>query len=150
MVIELFEFIENLFTKRQPVDSKTVFKEQYMVTKFLSLYPGTFTVAGLANRLSCKIPGWATNMFLFHTIKKQRAPHFQYPKGAEKEKKYPPEALQKICGKFCCSTEHAIQIIKILEKKDPQILESLGISPEGEKKSASKKNRKLPQPRGKA
>lgn len=137
---DLFSFIDNLFRKKLTVDSKDQFREQFMTIKFLSLYPGTSAVANEANRLSAKIPAWATNMFLFHTIKKQKPPHFQYPKGAEKEKKWPPEAIQKICSKFCCSTEHAVQILNILETKDKKILESLGIAQEGEKKRG-KKNR---------
>jgi hypothetical protein len=145
MPLDLFGFIENLFSKKQFIDSREPYKETYMAIKFLSLYPGTFIIAAVANRLSSKIPAWATNVFLFNTIKKQRPPHFQYPKAEEKEKqKWPKEAIQKICNKFCCSEEHAIQILQILSMKDHQILESLGIGPEGEKKSGNKKNRRVP------
>jgi len=143
MATELFPFLENLFRKSQVIDSKYDFKETYMAIKFLSLYPGTSDLANEANRLSCKLPGWAVNMFLFFSIPKQKPPHFQYPKKEESQKKWPKEAILKIAQKYCCSTEHAIQYLNILEKKDPGILESLGIPPEGEKKNGGK-DRKLP------
>ena len=139
---ELFPFLENLFNKRKFIDSKESFKEQYMAIKFLSLYPGTFSLAAEANRLSSKVPGWAVNALLFHSIKKQRPPRFQYPKGEEKTKTWPKEAVQKIARHLCCSEAHAIQTINIISQQNVNILESLGLSAEGEKKRAAKnKNR---------
>ena len=98
-----------------------------MTIKFLSLYPGTFIVAAKANLLSAKIPYWATNMFLFHSIAKQRPPRLAYPKKTEKEKTWPKEALQKVSQRYCCSSEHAVQILTIMEKQNPNILEALGV-----------------------
>jgi hypothetical protein len=139
MALDLFSFIENLFNKKTYIDSTNPFKESYMTIKFLSLYPGTFTLATQANRLSMKMPYWATNAFLFHSIKKQRAVKISYPKGAEtKEKKWPPEAIEKISRQCCCSVEYSIQMLRILESQNPLILESLGIGPESEKKRRGK------------
>jgi len=139
MPIDLFQFINNLFNKKEPVDSRTDFKDTYMTIRFLSLYPKTFHLAKKANILSAKIPYWATNCFLFNTIKQQDPPWIKYPKGAEKDKKWPKEAIIKICQKFCCSEEHAVQILNILSLKDSTVLESLGIGKEG-KERGTKKN----------
>ena len=142
MQLDLFQFINNLFDKKVNIDSRNPFKETYMTIKFLSLYPGTFTIANLANRLSRKIPIWATNCFLFYTVPKQKPPRIHYPKGEEKENdSLPPEATNKICQRFCCSAEHAKQILKILKKDSPDILLSLGVDQNGGKNSGKKNSR---------
>lgn len=128
--MELFEFIENLFTKAQIVDSSVPFKETYMAVKFLSLYPGTFDISIEANRLLTKCPNWVVNVFLFHSIKKQKTPRFHYPKKEDTQKKWPKEAIQKISRKFCCSEFHSVQILNILSLKHDKILEDLGIGKE--------------------
>lgn len=139
MPVDLFQFINNLFSKKETVTSRTEFKETYMTIRFLSLYPKTFFLAKKANELSSKIPNWATNLFLFHTIKKQDPPWIKYPKGAESQKQWPKEAIDKIMKKLCCSQEHAIQTLNILSSKDSDLLESLGIGKEG-KERGKKKN----------
>jgi hypothetical protein len=124
---QLFDFLENLFKKKVPVTPNTPFKDQYMAVKFLSLYPGTFMEAVEANRFSTKIPGWATNCFLYATVRKQRAPRFHYPKNEDKAKQWPKEAIKKVSGKFCCSDFHASQILDIMEKQNPKVLDVLGV-----------------------
>lgn len=130
MPTELFPFLENLFTKREPITSKTQFKETFMAIKFLSLYPGSFSLAVKANCLMMKLPDWAINSFLFQLTPKQRPPRLHYPKGAEKQKTWPKEALHKIIQKYCCSEDHAVQILNILSLKDDKILETIGIGKE--------------------
>ena len=134
--MELFPFLNNLYDKKIPIRD-VEFKEHFMAIKFLSLYPGTFTLAMIANQLCGKIPGDMLSAFLFHSIPKQRAPKFAYPKGAEKEKVWPEEAIRKVSNQFCCSAEHAIQTLNILEvQQSENILETLGIDP---KKGKEKK-----------
>jgi len=126
MATELFEAIENFFTKRDPVTTATDFKEIYMAIKFLSLHPSSFSAAVEANRLSTKIPNWATNCFLFYSIPKGKQPRIAYPK-SEKENIWPKELIDKVCENFQCAPHHACQIIEILNKIDPLIIESMGV-----------------------
>lgn len=153
MAQELFEFIENLFIKKVAVNSKNDFREQYMTIKFLSLYPGTFIVADEANRLMTKIPPWATNIYLFVNTPHKRPPKMVYPKKGEcAEKTYPKEILGKLANKYCCTEENAVQILKILDRQDPSLLEVFGIELErkADKENNDKnKNRRLPKQRSK-
>jgi hypothetical protein len=125
MSTDLFEFIENCFTKDEPVLPDTGFKDIYMAIKFLSLYPGTFIIAQEANRFATKIPNWAVACYLYHSIPKGRPPKFAYPKAPERE--WPKEILSAVIKNFNCSPDHAGQIIAILNKKDPAIIESMGV-----------------------
>lgn len=141
MQFDLFQFIDNLFQKKELINSKVPYKETFMTIKFLSLYPGTFITAVEANRLSAKIPYWATNMFLFNNVEKQRAPRFSYPKKEVKGKAWPAEAVQKITRRYCCSTEHAAQILSIMERNNPNVLESLGIGKQGTERKKKGKSK---------
>lgn len=141
MQFDLFQFIDNLFQKKELIDSKVPYKETYMTIKFLSLYPGTFMTAAEANLLSAKIPYWATNMFLFNTVAKQRAPRMAYPKKENKGKVWPTEAIQKVTRRYCCSTEHATQILSIMERRNPNVLESLGIGKQGTERKKKGKSK---------
>jgi hypothetical protein len=119
-----------------------------MAIKFLSLYPGAFVVADEANRLMAKIPPWATNMYLFYSIDKQRPPRIAYPKKETPKKSFPKEMLSKIMGKFCCTEEEAFQTLCILEKINPLLLEALGIDTKTKAKmkggnNSGKKNRRI-------
>jgi hypothetical protein len=155
MAQDLFEFIENLFIKKTIVTSKNDFREQYMAVKFLSLSPVTFIVADEANRLMAKIPPWATNMYLFVNAPHRRPPKMAYPKkGDPTEKTYPKEVLEKVANKYCCTIDNATQILKILNKQDPTLLEAFGVELTEEKadkeNDGKNKNRRLPKQRGKA
>lgn len=138
MATELFEAIENFFTKREPVTVISDFKDIYMAVKFLSLHPASFFEAAEANRLSTKIPNWATSCYLFHTIPKGRQPRINYPK-KDSEKLWPKELIEAVCNHFHCKEHHANQIIGILNKQDPSIIESLGV----EVKKSGSDNRKV-------
>lgn len=124
--MQLFEFIDNLFTKQKPITSEDDFRETYMALKFLSLYPGTFATAVKANQLAAEIPSWAINLFLFHTIEKQKAHRFEYPKKNTKEI-WPKSAIQKVAQQNCCSPLHAEQILSIMAKQKGFSLEIIGI-----------------------
>ena len=146
MAEDLFEFLNNLFSKGTKVDSNTNFKDQYMAVKFLSLYPGAFLVAEEANRLMGKMPGSATNLFLFHSIGKQRPPRITYPKKDVEEKRFPKEMIHKMASRLCCSEQEAIQTLQILEKIDPLLLEDLGVDMKSKLKGKTKdvKHKRLP------
>lgn len=118
---DLFSFIENLFTKQEIVDTRTEFKEIFMVVKFLSLYPATFMTAAEVNRLSTKIPSWASACHLYSSIEENRKPKFNYPK-SENKSKYSDVVIKTIAQKFCCSKIHAEQIACILDKEKPEII----------------------------
>ena len=134
----LFDFIENLFVKREPVNSQTVFKEQYMTIKFLSLYPGTFFIAEEANRLMTGIPGWGVNCFLFANIQKGKPPRFEYPK-KQQQKTLDKKVISKLCEHFCCGEQNAIEIASILEREDPSALEGLSGNPKMKRGKNAKK-----------
>lgn len=142
MTTELFPFIENAFTKGELITSKTDFKEIYMAIKFLSLHPGSFFAAEEANRLSTKLPNWATACYLFYSTPKARAPKITYPKSA-KDKQWPKELLEVIMKNFYCPEHHAIQIASILNKKDPSIIASMGVEvkkTDGDRKVSKKRS----------
>ena len=111
---DLFEVINNMFTKEESVNSTTEFKESYMTNRFLSMLPDTFLVAVEANRLSRNLPQWATGAYIFNSIPKhKRAPRMNY---IRRPLQYAhQEALKKIGQFFCCDINKAFQIKKILE-----------------------------------
>lgn len=138
MANDLFETIENIFTKHEPVTTETDFKDMYMAIKFLSLHPASFYAAEEANRLSTKLPNGAVLCYLHGVVPKSRQPRFNYPK-ADKETGFAKELVEAVISNFYCSKHHAVQIINILNKIDPMIIESLGV----EVKKRDSDNRKV-------
>lgn len=116
---DIFQFIKNAFEKAEPVPTSGEGTETFMVIKYLSLYPGSFRTAEKANRLASKLPNWALNCFLhYNTPPVKRAPFIKYPK---KEKEPNDKALNEVLAKigqhYCCSKEHARQILTILSEE---------------------------------
>ena len=128
---DIFQFIENCFTKYNKVDSSVQLKNIYMVNKFLSLNMGTFYMADKANRLASRLPSWAVACYLHYSIdKKRNPPKIVYPKKLI-ESKWPKELLTKIGTVFNCSFKHAEQIIMILSRTDENFAQQFGIEKGG-------------------
>lgn len=114
----MFNFINNLFEKRQPVLSGTgQFNGYYMVLRFLSMYPGTLLLANDVNYLSSRLPNWAIGCWLYAGVKKHRyAPRIGYVKGEKSadEDKLRAEVKGKLRQFLNISDQHAEQTFNLL------------------------------------
>lgn len=130
--MNLFAVIENLFTKKEVVDSSTAFKESYMVNRYLSMLPETFLLSVESNRLSTKLPGWATGSLLFNSIDKRvPAPWIKYIK--KPRQLVDKEVLLRLGEYLCCSYKHAIDSKKILEANGVNVYGMFGMKKGGKK-----------------
>lgn len=112
--MQLFEFVKNLFTKEEKIDSSVNFKEGFMVNRFLSMVPEGFIAASESNKYLSRLPEWAVNSFLFHSIEKRKnAPWINFIKAESTRGKL----LDKISKHFNCSAKTALQIKAIFEKQ---------------------------------
>jgi len=114
---KLFDQVQNLYTKEQPVTIDSKPESIYMINRFLSLSVRGFLAASECNA-AIKLPDWAKYKFLYHAIQKGAPPKINYPK-VEKEALTPrrKRALQRICEKFCVKEYHGMQILLLLEQQ---------------------------------
>lgn len=114
---KLFEQVQNLYTKEQPVTIDSKPESIYMINRFLSLSVRGFLAASECNA-AAKLPDWAKYQFLYYAVQKGAPPKINYPK-MDKETLTPrrKRALVRICEKFCVKDYHGMQILLLLEQQ---------------------------------
>ena len=131
--MELFDFLDNLFTKEIDVTSKeNQFGNYYIVVRFLSMHVETFWLAVDVNDLANKIPKWAVGCWLYQQVpKKKRAPRIYYIKKPDSKKDTSGSAVGKtlylLARHFCCSEQHAEQIMRLLGMQNINAAEYFGV-----------------------
>lgn len=118
--MDIFEFINNAFTKRKPVKStENQLKETdsyFMVCRWLSMSGLGLSAAYLCSKFS-KLPKWAMGCFLYHKIKKHPTPQLDYIKKEKEEKNArKEEVINKLMRHYFCSRSHAEQMIEIYKQ----------------------------------
>ena len=130
--MDIFNFIENTFLKRQPVKSKERqlddTESYYMACRWLSMAPLGLSTAWSASRLSM-IPRWGLGCLIYHRIKKQKSsPPLNYIKKTKESKTASKEEImKKIMIHYHCSRTHAEQILKIYEVNNKNIYNCFGV-----------------------
>jgi hypothetical protein len=128
--MELFEFINNAYLKKENITSKTGFKDVYMANRFLSMNPSSFLDSWEANNIIFKIPVWAGSCLLYHAIKRRKkAPRNDYIKA---EKVNLDKSLVDIISNYlCCSNKHAKETLVLLNKIGVDVRVMFGIKSKG-------------------
>jgi hypothetical protein len=129
--MDFFAFIENTYTKRKRVTSSENQLDEgesyYMVTRWLSMHPLSFTGAYKAARRSRTIPQWAIGCLLYNTVKQQKKPPaLSYIRKDKKEKD--KVLLEKLSSLFHCSEKHAEEIAVIFERNNTNIRKAFGLT----------------------
>ena len=118
MANNLFDHLNNLYIKREPVN--LLFKDHFIINRFLALHPLAFWAAADANNLAGKVPVWTINHIHWYGVPRlPKAPFKKYIKAAEKAKLSDKRkaAIKRIEYIFGCSTYHAEQTLTLLEKQ---------------------------------
>ena len=122
-----FDFLENAFTKRIVPFSLDEKESVYMLNRWGSMHPLSFTASAVTNKYSSKLPKFAAESLFFHKVRKSfNIPQFSYLKGEGKEK-INEEAVKKLMEYFHCSKLHAVQILNIYTKDKINIYHTFGI-----------------------
>jgi hypothetical protein len=122
-----FDFLENTFTKRIIPFSLDEKESVYMLNRWGSMHPLSFTAAVFTNKYSSKLPKFASEALFFHKVRKSfNIPQFSYLKNDGKEK-VNEEAVKKLMKYFHCSKLHAVQILNIYTKDKINIYHTFGI-----------------------
>lgn len=110
----LFDFIDNLFSKRTKVLSTTAIPSTFVMAKFFGSNLRTFAIARLCGYWAGKVPDWAIGAALYHVIPKARAtPRFYWAK--EKTKELDDELCGLISQTMSYSMKSARQILQVLQ-----------------------------------
>jgi hypothetical protein len=125
----LFDNLENLFLKYDPVTSKDeVIKEHYMLMSFLSYYPKTFSKISELNKYAGKLPGWVQSCILYWIVPKEnRQPRINYIKKNRIKEEKDFEIVQLLGDHLCCSTFHAKQAMEILKNSNYNVEMNFGV-----------------------
>lgn len=132
--MDIFNFIENAFVKRQPVKSSVRqlddTESYYMVNRWLSMTPLGLSTAWTSS-LFASIPRWGTGCLIYNRIRKQKAaPPLNYikknkdGKGKDSSKE---EVMKKVMVHYHCSRIHAEQILKIYEINNKNVYNCFGV-----------------------
>lgn len=110
---KLFDQIHALWDKSKVPDTNTALESVYMVNRFISLDPMGFWDASELNSI-INLPEWCYAPLMHVRLPYSERKFCKYPKNLNPKRTESEIAtVARICEKYCCSTYHGEQYVKL-------------------------------------